>query len=63
MADAVPTPTRWIGIDEAGYGPNLGPLVMSAVVAESPDDRMPDVWGDLPGVGARRRRRRSALGR
>ena len=24
-----------IGIDEAGYGPNLGPLVMSAVVAES----------------------------
>jgi ribonuclease HII len=26
---------RWVGIDEAGYGPNLGPLVMTAVVAES----------------------------
>ena len=30
---------RWVGIDEAGYGPNLGPLVMTAVVAEGPDDR------------------------
>jgi hypothetical protein len=39
---------RWVGIDEAGYGPNLGPLVMTAVVAEGPDDREPDVWGDLP---------------
>lgn len=38
----------WVGIDEAGYGPNLGPLVMSAVVAEGPADRPPDVWGDLP---------------
>lgn len=30
---------RWVGIDEAGYGPNLGPLVMTAVVVEtdSPD--------------------------
>lgn len=26
---------RWIGIDEAGYGPNLGPLVMTAVSAEA----------------------------
>jgi hypothetical protein len=42
-------PTRWVGIDEAGYGPNLGPLVMTAVVAESPDDRPPDLWGDLAG--------------
>ena len=25
---------RWVGIDEAGYGPNLGPLVMTAVIAE-----------------------------
>jgi hypothetical protein len=39
---------RWVGIDEAGYGPNLGPLVMTAVVAEGPDSREPDVWGDLP---------------
>ncbi len=46
----MPTRSRWIGIDEAGYGPNLGPLVMSAVVAESPDERAPDVWGDLSGV-------------
>jgi hypothetical protein len=37
---------RWVGIDEAGYGPNLGPLVMTAVVAESPDDRPPDLWND-----------------
>lgn len=28
---------RWVGIDEAGYGPNLGPLVMAAVVVESRD--------------------------
>ena len=39
---------RWAGIDEAGYGPNLGPLVLTAVVAEGADDRPPDVWGDLP---------------
>jgi hypothetical protein len=37
----------WAGIDEAGYGPNLGPLVMTAVVAASPDEREPDVWADL----------------
>ncbi len=36
-----------MGIDEAGYGPNLGPLVMTAVIAESPDDRPPDLWTDL----------------
>ena len=44
---------RWVGIDEAGYGPNLGPLVMTAVVAESPDDRPPDVWADLPSTVSR----------
>ena len=26
---------RWVGIDEAGYGPNLGPMVMTAVIAVS----------------------------
>src|SRR5687767_14989673 len=26
-----------IGVDEAGYGPNLGPLVVSATVWEIPD--------------------------
>ncbi len=43
---------RWVGIDEAGYGPNLGPLVMTAVIAESDQAiaRAPaelDPWGDL----------------
>src|SRR4051794_15200811 len=38
---------RWVGIDEAGYGPNLGPLVMTAVIADGPDDRPPDIWADL----------------
>jgi hypothetical protein len=38
---------RWVGIDEAGYGPNLGPFVMTAVVAEGPDERPPDLWRDL----------------
>ena len=48
---------RWFGIDEAGYGPNLGPLVMTAVIAEgeetpqaeqvSSDWPAPDLWKDL----------------
>jgi ribonuclease HII len=46
---------RWVGIDEAGYGPNLGPLVMTAVVAESTstqadaavDVRTLDFWAGL----------------
>jgi hypothetical protein len=46
---------RWVGIDEAGYGPNLGPLVMTAVVAETGGGngrahragRSLDFWGDL----------------
>jgi hypothetical protein len=48
---------RWVGIDEAGYGPNLGPLVMTAVVAEDRERQpaeavggpppAPDLWSDL----------------
>jgi hypothetical protein len=48
---------RWIGIDEAGYGPNLGPLVMTAVIAEGGNATdaqsavgaapPPDLWRDL----------------
>lgn len=34
-----------IGMDEAGYGPNLGPLVISATVWEVPDNpRRCDLW-------------------
>src|SRR4051794_12604170 len=44
---------RWVGIDEAGYGPNLGPLVMTAVVAEGVDERAPDLWSDLAATVAR----------
>jgi hypothetical protein len=44
---------RWVGIDEAGYAPNLGPMVMTAVVAEGPGKRAPDLWADLPATVAR----------
>jgi hypothetical protein len=44
---------RWVGIDEAGYGPNLGPLVMTAVVVEGPLERRPDLWRDLSATVAR----------
>ena len=44
---------RWVGIDEAGYGPNLGPMVMTAVVAEGPDATPPDLWRDLAATVAR----------
>ncbi|MCA1686984.1 MAG: hypothetical protein LC745_13645, partial [Planctomycetia bacterium] len=54
-------PTRWVGIDEVGYGPNLGPLVMSAVVAEGPGDRPPDLWHDLEATVCRAGRDRDRL--
>ena len=44
---------RWAGIDEAGYGPNLGPLVMSAIVAEGPPEAPPNLWADLPATISR----------
>ncbi len=38
---------RWVvGIDEAGYGPNLGPLSQTAVAVELPDDD-PAGWDAL----------------
>jgi ribonuclease HII len=36
-----------IGVDEAGYGPNLGPFVMSAAACRLPDEQSPegpDLW-------------------
>src|SRR4051794_25297256 len=43
----------WIvGIDEAGYGPNLGPLVQAAVAARVPDGTG-CLWGCLA-AGVRR---------
>jgi hypothetical protein len=33
-----------IGIDEAGYGPNLGPFVMTAVALRVPDESPDDLW-------------------
>ena len=37
-----------IGIDEAGYGPNLGPLVMTSVACRVPDDAAGlDLWQRL----------------
>lgn len=47
-----------IGTDEAGYGPNLGPLVIAATawrVAEQPsDERWHQVWEFLAGAWANR---------
>ncbi len=44
------------GIDEAGYGPTLGPLVVSAAAFETPDER--DLW-DALAEGVTRARRRN----
>lgn len=43
--------SRFIGMDEAGYGPNLGPLVITATSWEMPHDpRACDAWGLLDDV-------------
>jgi hypothetical protein len=40
-----------IGMDEAGYGPNLGPLVISATAWELPGDpRRVDLWDKFSGI-------------
>src|SRR5437879_3788489 len=40
-----------VGIDEAGYGPNLGPLVMTAAPIAIPDGQKPtDLWQELSKV-------------
>ena len=36
-----------IGMDEAGYGPNLGPLVVSASVWRVPDENLDADWYDV----------------
>ncbi|KPK44630.1 MAG: hypothetical protein AMK72_11850 [Planctomycetes bacterium SM23_25] len=40
-----------VGIDEAGYGPHLGPLVVATAAGEFPGDAVPDpdLWGALGG--------------
>ena len=48
-----------VGIDEAGYGPNLGPLVQAAVALHLPDDD-PAGWETLKPVVRRCARRPTA---
>lgn len=44
-----------IGLDEAGYGPNLGPLAIAATVWEVPGDpRRFDPWAAFDGVVSRK---------
>lgn len=39
--------TWYMGIDEAGYGPNLGPFVMSSAMFSVPDGVTNDLWKAL----------------
>ncbi|WZO96406.1 hypothetical protein EP7_003398 [Isosphaeraceae bacterium EP7] len=52
-------PRRFCGIDEAGYGPNLGPMVMASVEAiiddENPASDGFDLWSLLPQAVSRAR--------
>ncbi len=51
-----------VGIDEAGYGPHLGPLVVAAAAVRLPDppDPDPNLWGALRHHVRKRPRGRSA---
>lgn len=59
MPETIPVPTRsatpvagrWIGTDEAGYGPNLGPLTISVTVWDVPAPASAfDLYAALAGV-------------
>ncbi|HBL43079.1 MAG TPA: hypothetical protein DDZ90_06760, partial [Planctomycetaceae bacterium] len=50
-----------IGMDEAGYGPNLGPLVITASLWKLPDDpRQFDFWSALESVISQTRPRKNS---
>jgi len=50
-----------VGIDESGYGPHLGPLVVAAAAVRLPGSGIPDpnLWGGLRGHVRKRPRGRS----